>query len=223
MTFPFPTFSPEASQTTTAEYTGSGSENPGSLVGSPRTIAGIAIGSAVSTRYVVAAVMMQIDGGGGSPTTGVTIGGVTAAKIGSSALSGNGTNHVAEFWIAAVPTGTTADVVVSFTGSIYRLAVSCFKVLGYSSVFDSATNGTTSTIAIAATINARANGCVIACVTNNGASSYTWTNLTERVEATYGNQYTAASDDFAAASPGLSITATQAVNNSPQCISIVSL
>ena len=222
MTFPFPTFSP-VDATTTAEYTGSGLESPGGSLSSPRTFAGVSVGSADAGRHVVSAIMLQRTSGSGSPVTGVTIGGVTATKIGSTGLSGHTLEHVAEFWIAAVPTGTTADVTVAFTGTIFRWAASLFKVLGYSSVHNSATAGTLSANAVSASINGRANGCIIACVLNNGVTSYTWTNLTERYDGTAAITFSAASDNFATAQTALSITATQAANNSPQCIAIVSL
>lgn len=213
-----------ATPTTTAAYTGSSSENPGGTVSSPRTLTGISIGTADSARRVVAAIMFQESGNtGSSPITGVTIGGVSATRIGTVARSNNANDHICEFWVAAVPTGTTADVVITFTGSIYRWATSLFKVLGYSSVYNSNTGSTSSNTAVSATINGRANGCIIACVTNNGSNTYTWTNLTEAVDATYGNTYSAASDNFSTAQTGLSITATQSTNNSPQCISILSL
>jgi hypothetical protein len=209
---------------TTAEYAGSGSTNPGSAFSGPRTISAVAIGTADAARYVVAALLFQVSGNtGSSPTTGVTIGGVTATKIGTSARSNNANDHVAEFWIAAVPTGTTADVIVSFTGSLFRMAVSCFKVLGYSSVFANSAVGEASAISVSTTINGRANGCILACATNNGSNTYTWTNLTERADATYGNTYTAASDNFATAQTGLTVTATQSSNNAPHCLSVVSL
>lgn len=210
--------------TTTAEYTGSGSANPGGTFSSPRTISSIAIGTADAARFVVAAIMFQVSGNtGASPTTGVTIGGVTATKIGTSARSNNANDHVAEFWIAAVPTGTTADVIVSFTGSLFRMAISCFKVLGYSSVFANSAVGESSAISVSTTINGRANGCIIACATNNGSVTYSWTGLTLRVTATYSNTYTAASDNFASAQTGLTVTATQSSNNAPHCLSVVSL
>lgn len=209
---------------TTAAYTASAAENPGGPITGPRTLSGISIGSAFSGRHVVAAIMLQRSGSAGtSIVTGVSIGGVAATKLGSTAFSGNANDHLVEFWIAAVPTGTTADVVLTFTDSIFRWATSLFAITGYSSLNDSDAVGTTSNIAISGTVDVRANGCAIAAVTNNGANTYSWTGLTERVDGTYGNTYSAASDDFVSASPGLSVTATQSSNNSPQALAIISL
>lgn len=74
--------------------------------GTPATFTGGVIGTAQTNRICVACVVAY-DGGANEPAS-VTIGGVSATKISSS-------GHMS-MWRASVPTGTTADVVVTAPG-----------------------------------------------------------------------------------------------------------
>lgn len=63
-----------------------------------------------------------------------SIGGVSASNVVTATVTGASTNQSrGAIRIAAVPTGTSGDVVVTFSGSMLRAAVSLYRIVGLSS------------------------------------------------------------------------------------------
>lgn len=105
MTLPFP-FRPNMRPAAVITYTDQ-TQNSSAQV--TYTFSTRAIGSAAVNRYVICSVETS---GTGAAISSVTIGGVGATQI-VNALNSSGRVSI---WIAAVPTGTTATVVVVFAG-----------------------------------------------------------------------------------------------------------
>ena len=114
------------------------------------TFTALAAGTADSTRILVA----LIDGwnGGAAISSAVTIGGVSATKAaGCDAFTQS-------VWYAAVPTGTTADVVVAHPGGIINVTVKLWRVVGSQAAptqaINTAFNFTSPSTSIAVTVPA---------------------------------------------------------------------
>ncbi|PKR57513.1 hypothetical protein [Thalassospira lohafexi] len=205
------------------DYTGIGYYNPGGTFTGPRTLSSVPVGAADDGRTVIVALFYQSSGTTEPPVTGVTIGGVSATRIGDIGESGNPNEHYVEFWKAPLPSGTAADVVVTFTGSLFRVGVMSYRVIGYSSVFDSSAVGTLSEISLSTTVNVRAGGAVIGAVFNNGSATFTWAGVTEDEDSAPDNARSSASDMFASDEADRTISVTQSTNASPQAMSVISL
>lgn len=91
------------------------------------TFASQAIGTAASDRYVIVGVAGSNTA---SEPSSVTIGGVSATK----AVGTAGGNHSAGLWVANVPSGSTASIVVVWPGAIDRCAIGVWSATGLSSV-----------------------------------------------------------------------------------------
>lgn len=175
-----------------------------------------AAGAAASNRYLLAAISGR-SGSTATDITSVTIGGIAATNVIRvfGAGSGSGEN-VTAIYIAAVPTGTTATVVVTFNVNFARCSVSLYRAVDL--VSSTATATASSLVANpTGTFNVSAGGFAIGAAYTQATSSFTWTNLTENVDTTtnFTNTYTAASSNFATAQTSLAITATPASSVAP--------
>lgn len=102
-------------------YVDGTTESVPNFSGSSTTFTGRNVGSADSNRWIIVGVAHYA-----GTLTGVTVGGNTATKIGSWSLSNNNT----ALWIANVPSGGTADVVVSYTNNtLYSLSVVLWRMV----------------------------------------------------------------------------------------------
>lgn len=166
------------------------------------TFAAMSFGTASADRYLIAGFI------GGVTTvrtvSSVTIGGVTATELYYVA---NGATAAA-FYIAAVPTGTSGDVVITWSAGYDRCGVSLWSAtgLGSTTVVDT---GTSTADPYNDTMNCNAGGFILGVgFDNGGPSTWTWTNLTERADTDWGGpSHGTASDNFASAQSALSITA----------------
>lgn len=142
------------------------------------TTGALAIGTASSDRLVAACFTTKTNG----TVSSVTIGGVSATKAIGARDTGSNPNQVSEIWVAAVPTGTTAVVVVTFSSNTNLTSVTTYSITGSSSTVsdtDSAI-GAGVTISMSA-LTVPANGQGIACLCQNTpASAVSWTNATEQ-------------------------------------------
>lgn len=147
------------------------------------TFAGMDFGAASSDRIMVAAI---IGGGTAATISSVTIGGVSASRV---VQANNSNSNSAEIWTAAVPTGTSGDVVVVWSTGIARSGASLYRMTGAeSTVIDTdttgATNGLSAQFDLNQTINTVTGGAVVSVAYQGyfDPGTWTWTGLTEDVE-----------------------------------------
>lgn len=154
----------------------------------------------------------------GAATQGVssvTVGGVSAT-LGVGNVSANGEGYCGLFHVSGVTPGT-GDIVVNGSSAANRCGIATWETTGRS-----ATPHHTASDPYSAgdadpsvSLNIPASGFAIAAVHaagGVGSESVTWTNLTERYDATIesaGNVQSGASDDFTAAETGRTITANR--------------
>jgi len=152
------------------------------------TFSACAIGAEDGSRRVIVFVAGRA---GGGTITGATIGGVTAdIVVQVTNNAGGGNIAVSGIIIAAVPTGTTADVVVTFSTGQATGGIGWWTARGMSSntPIDSGTSvADPSTDTLATTYNGF---CIAGMSDNVGSASATWTNVDEKfdtlMEATSG-------------------------------------
>jgi len=113
------------------------------------TFSSQALGTADSARYIIVSVV-----GRGSAAlqtiSSVTVQGITATAIQTQA---NGTSR-ASLYVVAVPTGTTGDVVVTWSGTMARMAIGMWRALNITTTAEatgtSTANPQTSTLSVSA-------------------------------------------------------------------------
>lgn len=168
------------------------------------TFSGQNLGAADAGRYIVVGVQAR---GTATPLalSSVTVGGVSATIVAQQANSAN----IAALVIAAVPTGTTGDIVVTFSVVVLRCAIQAYRVLGIDSATASDTGASTAADPTTS-LDIPAEGVAIgACMSGGVDMRVTWTGLTEDYDATTESflSATSAHDEFVTAQTGLTITA----------------
>lgn len=130
------------------------------------------LGTASSDRVIFAVVSGRQSSA--RTISSVTIGGVTATEVGTRGSSQNPLG----IWSAAVPSGTTGDVVVTFSGAMLRARIILWSVTGGAATVADSQFGTDT-----ATVTGVTGGFIIAGACTTGTSSFTWTNATEQYDA----------------------------------------
>lgn len=177
------------------------------------TFTDAAIGAADSTRQVVVCVMQVTDVL--RTISSATIGGVAATiDVQQNASAQDSAGLIR----AAVPTGTTATIAITFSGQTTRCYCVVYSMLNAATgTPDTDSHGGGSGVKTIA-LDIPANGLGLAAAGANhssGISGFTWGGLTEDVDrATIntGNQQSTAFGAFATAQTGLSVTATPNVS-----------
>lgn len=170
------------------------------------TFAAQNLGSAVADRYIAYTVNGRSSDGAARTITSVTIGGVTAT---AGPFVGNSGSHVGA-GIAAVPTGATGDVVVTWSSTMTDCTVSLYYVTGVSSTTPTS-SVTDTTTALSQSINVDAGGFAIGISTSDsGSATATWAGITEKFDdaTATGNDQSGAGDEFASAQTGLTVSCT---------------
>lgn len=165
------------------------------------------IGAAATDRYIVVGASAR-SGTSGRTITDVTIGGVPAMQLIQRSGDGSGSNIVG-LYILNVPAGTTADIVVTYSGSVNRGAIVVSRVIGTVSTLphDTASDGAGDPLF--ATIDILAGGVGIAMQYGGINSATTWTGLANDVDIPMEgfNRSSGAWEAFAAAQAGLTVQA----------------
>lgn len=172
------------------------------------TSSALGIGTASATRYVLAGLVAR-HATITPNVTGITIGGVSATACGAAVEQETGTTQA--FFIAAVPTGTTAVVVVDWDQTVLRMGLTLWALTGLQSTTPTNVYADTSLAsnAYSVSIDVTANGAAYAIAQCNSALTTTWAGLTEDHESAlelFNNS--AAHADFATTQTGLTVSAT---------------
>lgn len=182
--------------------TAAGSDNTSSQT--TITLSSKSIGTAASDRLIFFGV--TTDGlSTAVSVTSVTIGGISAASTGAAYNPTSLTAARMQFWWALVSSGTTASVVVNFSGlcdSTAEIDWALYRVVGAdtASPLSGSPVTATGTSPINGSLTIPTNGCGIAAGKSNSGSAFTWTNLTEDTDASgamTGRRYTFASSTSA--------------------------
>lgn len=169
------------------------------------TFAAQNLGTATSDRYIIVSAIAR-KAGASTTLSSVTIGGVSATIIVQNTNTITNTD-VAALVIAAVPSGATGDIVVTWGATMVRCAIGVWRVTELASPTASDSD---SSLANDPTVNldSPVNGFIIGAGITAASTSATWTNLTEVFDAAVEAlvTYTGASDTFTDAQSGRAIT-----------------
>ena len=145
--------------------------------------------------------------------TSMTIGGVAATELVDHVVSTSNCG----FYIAQVPTGTTADIVVNYSGTMVRSGVTVWTLRGLVSITPHHTRTGTTTGAL----NVPANGVAAGVFYNSTLANHAWTGLTKNIQ--YGmvdnidGQGGGASQAFVAAEAGRTVSVATTTNVPALC------
>lgn len=185
------------------------------------TFSSAALGTARGNRQIV--VGLEATGGTVYTLSSVTIGGISASVDIQTTTS----NDRIAIVRAAVPTGTTGDIVVTFSNTFNSCAIGVWAVYGASTgaASDTASSSADPPSTTACAIPAQ--GVAVGFVRSNANSggAFAWTGLTEDfdvLEAGEGTTYSGASDAFATAQASPTITATPAGNDTRRVMVVAS-
>lgn len=147
------------------------------------TLSAASIGTADAQRVVI--VGISYVNGDTETISAVTIGGVSASILvqSNSALEAVGAGIAA----AIVPTGTTADVVVTLTGNVTGIGVGVWATYDLDAASAVATGSNTDLSGLA--VNAQPFGFVIAVTSNDSSRTMTWSGATEDYDQAFDGVY----------------------------------
>jgi hypothetical protein len=176
------------------------------------TFTGASIGTASADRIVVVAILAREGGGTNRTLSSASIAGVSATIISNS---GNVPTH-ADIVIAPVPTGTTGDIVITFSAGMSRCVIGVWSTTGMVSAATSADSSATSD-PLSAVVDVPAAGVAFGAAYDNGLTTVTWTNLTEDYDAQHESRtFSFASAEFATIQTGITLSADLATASGTQ-------
>jgi len=176
--------------------------------GSSFTFSAQNISTAASDRYVIAGISFRAVGT--VTFSSVTIGGVSATLHSTSYNTVGGNSTGTCLAIAAVPTGTTADVVVNLSGTALRCGHGLWRVTGLASATPTDGSGSTASAPTYA-IDVVAGGFAIGCAYSADTATASWTGITEKYDEAVegaGSRHSGASDVFATTQTNTTLTCT---------------
>ena len=172
------------------------------------------LGTAADDRHIIVGILSR-KAGATTTISSVTVGGVSATIV--EQVTNTGTNSdVAGIAIAAVPTGTTGDVVVTFGAGMVRAAISLYRATGLDSATASQSLNSTAS-APAVNLDIPVNGFAIGAGITAASSTATWSGLTEDYDTTLESfvTVTSAHDVFTDGATDEAISITFGSSNEP--------
>lgn len=147
------------------------------------TFSSVSLGTADADRHILVATGARASSA--RTITGVTIAGISATELrDSSADQTNGS-----LWIAAVPSGTTGNIVLTYSGTMVRAHIAVFRLVGINPTpvdVDSHGIAGSSSAARTVTLDSVAGGYAVGAYVASGASTTaSWSGVTEDYDFSY--------------------------------------
>lgn len=165
------------------------------------------LGTAASDRYI-AIVTGARKAGAGFTLSSVTVGGQSATIV--TQVTNTATNSdTAGIAIAAVPTGTTGDVIVTWSTTVLRNYIGIYRLDNLASPL-SPTVATSTAANPTGAINTNVGDCALGSALTAAATTASWSGITEDFDSTVESfvTYTGAHLPITSASTPLTMTAT---------------
>lgn len=147
------------------------------------SFAGVNFGTAYVDRYAIVFVVKQITTSS-ADLTSATIGGINATILANQSTQNSGTG-VAAIIGAYLPTGTTATVALTFAATSSSCAILPMALTGVQKRIDSAIVGITTGTVMTVNNDDVLNGITLGVACNDNNATFTWTGLTELVDAAF--------------------------------------
>jgi hypothetical protein len=212
MTFPFPQMPPSAAVVTYTYNTFDFSNANTTTF----TFTGKSIGTAASNRKVVVCVGGNADA---RTVSTLTVGGNSASLV-KRQTNADGTS---EIWAVNVSSGTTADIVVTFSGAENTCGIGVYSLYGAAASAYATASSTANPLST--TIDVPAGGvCIGTAQQYGGSQTWSWSGLTENWDSTMGGSrpFGGASASFANAVTGQTVTATPSGSPTGQTLALAS-
>ena len=163
-----------ASISAAADVTLASHAESGNTPGTSFTFSSQALGDAAPDRKLV---VITGAGSSGANITAMTIAGVSAEIV----LSKHTSETHSEMWQADVPSGTSGDIVITYSVLIHNTGIGIFRITGAGTgpTAPSDTANDSNADPIALTITVPAKGVCIAGACDDNTSTHTWAELTE--------------------------------------------
>jgi len=187
------------------------------------TFAETNIGTASPARFVVVGVGVRDSDA--DTVSSVTIAGASATLLANLQTAAGAENNIAALYGAVVPSGATADIVVTLSGSIAMIGVGVWAVYGLASTTP-VTTATSAANPASLNVNVQPGDIVIAMSSTGGSgvvATSTWAGVTERFDINpAGVGYMSGADHAAlvAESPR-TVTSTYAASNNRAACCVV--
>lgn len=136
------------------------------------TFTGRNIGPASASRLVVVTAMLRSTSS--NSFSGITVGGIALTPI----IAQNAAQTNVGIYAGLVPTGTTADVVVTMTGGALRCVIGVYALYDLDSIVARDT-GTSTASPLSLDLDILAGGIGVACAYTAGTTGETWAGMTE--------------------------------------------
>lgn len=164
-----------------------------------------AIGPAATGRRVIVGISARW--AGGARTVSATIGGVAATLIAPASSPSNFALTVIA--IAEIPTGTTADVAVTFSGgSVQTCGIGVWSATGLALDTPNASGTSTTSGGPSLSISTLSGGFVVAVFSaNSGSGSVAWTGVNERYDSVPEAGFNPSGGDAVTVGGNLTVTA----------------
>lgn len=161
------------------------------------------LGTASSDRYIIVSVLGRDSGTGGTSVTAVSVAGVSADLVVNR--SNNAVNSsVAALYIAAVPSGTSGDIVITFNTTMVNAAYIAYRATGIEvlSVDSDSSVADDPSVNLDVPVGGFAIGSGVSVSASAG-----WSGLVEDVDVLLEGAaiYTGANDEFPSGASGQSI------------------
>lgn len=186
------------------------------------TFASQNLGTASSDRYIIVGASGRDFGTTAKSITSVTVGGVSATEIHQAQGTATGTT-VSGLYIAAVPTGTTGDVVVTFSEVFIKSNIALWAATGLDSAYDFASSTTSVSNALTTDVDVLAGGSAVSLSTSDSnALTMSWAGITKDGDMNTAGLFFSiswASDDFASSQV---VSSTITYSGAPGAVSLVS-
>ena len=160
------------------------------------TFASMSFGDAAADRHIAVGIVSRASAN--RTISDVTIGGVTATPIVNERNPDGGNTTNMAIFIAEVPSGTSGNVVVDFTNTQIRCAITVWRIIGSTGV--SPSNGFSTVSNPSTDLDIPAGGVACAISYTQANTDAVWTGLTEDTDADVEgttSQYSSAHDEFA--------------------------
>lgn len=164
-----------AGVTFSLDFAGHAEDNTG---GTSITFTAVPIGVADANRVVGVGVWWR-ENSDTDTITSMTVGGISASQAsGARSTRADGGLCLSDIWYAAVPTGTTANVVVNFSAAALRGGVSTYRIITSTPTPSATSFGISLTSGVSTgSITVPSGGAGFAMYGNrNQSSATTWTN-----------------------------------------------
>ena len=214
----YPLFSPAEKKEFTLTHVGATADTSDLTA---YTFSDHAIGDADSSRLVLVGILSN---GGGALVSGVTVGGISGSLVVQNVADNS--ENVATIFQTAVPTGTTADIVVTHASSGQNgLVISVWSLVNANTTADDTADAGLGN-PLSSNLDVPAGGGAVGVAMNQNAVSWSWVGLTDLGD--HGPidsgtmKVTSASKSFDDAQSALAITATANASTSRQTMVLAS-